>query len=237
MTKKIILVLVEGQTDQDTLAVVFTRLVENQDVEFEVIRTDLTAKEEMTEKYIEVAIEKEIEKYFRRNPYLEQGDILKVVQLIDTDGAFVPASMVRQSKNRLTEYHEDFIEAKDKDRLIRRNISKRRIVYQLYHQDEIAGFPYEVYYFSRNLEHVLHNEGRELSVEEKEDLALEAALRYHENPEDFLRFIGDETFSIQGGYRETWDFIMANGNSLKRHTNLLVFFNRLGIGGGVNCRQ
>lgn len=50
MTKKIILVLVEGQTDQDTLAVVFTRLVENQDVEFEVIRTDLTAKEEMTGK-------------------------------------------------------------------------------------------------------------------------------------------------------------------------------------------
>ena len=56
MTKKIILVLVEGQTDQDTLAVVFTRLVQNQDVEFEVIRTDLTAQDKMTAKYIEAAI-------------------------------------------------------------------------------------------------------------------------------------------------------------------------------------
>lgn len=76
MTKKIILVLVEGQTDQDTLAVVFTRLVQNQDVEFEVIRTDLTAQDKMTAKYIEAAIREEIDKYFRKNPYLIQEDIL-----------------------------------------------------------------------------------------------------------------------------------------------------------------
>lgn len=230
MTKKIILVLVEGQTDQDTLAVVFTRLVQNQDVEFEVIRTDLTAQDKMTAKYIEAAIREEIDKYFRKNPYLIQEDILKVIQLIDTDGAFIPHSMVQQSKDRVTSYHDDYIDAKDKDRLIRRIISKRNIVYQLYHQNELSGFPYEIYYFSRNLEHAMHNANQELSPEQKEDLALEAALRYHENPEAFLQFISDETFSVQGDYQKTWEFIMENGNSLKRYTNLAVFFYRLGIG-------
>ena len=175
MTKKIILVLVEGQTDQDTLAVVFTRLVQNKDVEFEVIRTELTAQDKMTAKYIEAAIREEIDKYFRKNPYLIQEDILKVIQLIDTDGAFIPHSMVQQSKD-------------------------------------------------------MHNANQELSPEQKEDLALEAALRYHENPEAFLQFINDETFSVQGDYQKTWEFIMENGNSLKRYTNLAVFFYRLGIG-------
>lgn len=76
----------------------------------------------------------------------------------------------------------------------------------------------------------MHNANQELSPEQKEDLALEAALRYHENPEAFLQFINDETFSVQGDYQKTWEFIMENGNSLKRYTNLAVFFYRLGIG-------
>lgn len=48
--------------------------------------------------------------------------------------------------------------------------------------------------------------------------------------EAFLQFINDETFSVQGDYQKTWEFIMENGNSLKRYTNLAVFFYRLGIG-------
>lgn len=38
------------------------------------------------------------------------------------------------------------IEAKNKDRLIRRNLSKRKTVYSLYNRETVAGFPYEIYY-------------------------------------------------------------------------------------------
>lgn len=60
MTKKIILLLVEGPTDEDALALVFSNLVNDHDIEFEVLHTDITADEAMTVKYIENRIEDEI---------------------------------------------------------------------------------------------------------------------------------------------------------------------------------
>lgn len=48
MTKKVILFLVEGPTDEDALAVIFTKLVNDHDIEFDVLHTDITADENMT---------------------------------------------------------------------------------------------------------------------------------------------------------------------------------------------
>ena len=157
MTKKIILLLVEGPTDEDALALVYSKLVREHDLEFDVLHTDITAGEDMTVKYIADRIRAEGAEYLRKHPYIIKEDILKVVQIIDTDGAFIPASQVRQSDTGKTEYSDTYIAAKNKDRLIRRNISKRRIVYHLMKSEEVADFPYEIYYFSRNLEHVLHD--------------------------------------------------------------------------------
>ena len=123
MTDKIILFLVEGPTDEDTLALIYSK----------VLHTDITADEEMTVKYIEVRIKKAVDIYLQRNPFLKKSDILKVIQIIDTDGAFVPSTFVKQSDTGKTEYFDTYISAKNKDRLIRRNISKRNIVYKLVH--------------------------------------------------------------------------------------------------------
>ena len=95
MTKKIILLLVEGPTDEDALALVFSNLVNDHDIEFEVLHTDITADEAMTVKYIESRMEDEINYYLKKNPFIEREDILKVVQIIDTDGAFIPSAMIR----------------------------------------------------------------------------------------------------------------------------------------------
>lgn len=48
MTDKIILFLVEGPTDEDTLALIYSKLVKGHDIKFEVLHTDITADEEMT---------------------------------------------------------------------------------------------------------------------------------------------------------------------------------------------
>lgn len=98
MTKKVILFLVEGPTDEDALAVIFTKLVNDHDIEFDVLHTDITADENMTVKYIEERIDKEIQKYLLKNPFIVADDILKVIQIIDTDGAFIPSSLVWQSE-------------------------------------------------------------------------------------------------------------------------------------------
>ena len=109
MTKKVILFLVEGPTDEDALAVIFTKLVNDHDIEFDVLHTDITADENMTVKYIEERIDKEIQKYLLKNPFIVADDILKVIQIIDTDGAFIPPSLVRQSENGKTEYFDTHI--------------------------------------------------------------------------------------------------------------------------------
>ena len=177
MTKKIILLLVEGPTDEDALALVYSKLVREHDLEFDVLHTDITAGEDMTVKYIADRIQAEVAEYLQKHPYIVKEDILKVVQIIDTDGAFIPTSQIRQSDTGKTEYFDTYIAAKNKDRLIRRNISKRRIVYHLMKSEEVADFPYEIYYFSRNLEHVLHDISEDLDDDEKEDLAYEIAVQ------------------------------------------------------------
>lgn len=229
MTKKIILLLVEGPTDQDALALVYSKLVKAHGIEFDVLHTDITAGEDMTVKYIEQRIRLEVMRYLKKNPFLRKKDILKVVQIIDTDGAFIPSSQIVQSQEGKTEYFDTYIAARNKDRLIRRNLSKRQIVYHLVRTDTVADWPYEIYYFSRNLEHVLHNISEDLSDSQKEDLALDTAEYYREQPEKFLRFLYDDSFYVPGNYEETWQFIMENGNSLKRYSNMAVFFEKLGI--------
>lgn len=227
MDKKIILLLVEGPTDEEALALIYSKLVNKHDLVFDVLHTDITADEGMTVKYIEEKILLEVEKYLIKNPFLHRKDILKLVQIIDTDGAFVSSSNIKQSQSGKTEYFDTHIAAKDKNRLTRRNISKRNIVYHLFHAAKIEEFTYEIYFFSRNLEHVLHNLSQDLTDEEKEDLAFDIADRYSRNPEEFLKFLYNKEFHVDGSYWETWDFIMRDDNSLKRYSNMAVFFERL----------
>lgn len=229
MDKKIILLLVEGESDKTALALICSKLISEQDIKFEVIGTDITADENMTIKYIESKIKEIIKVYLTRNPFIKKKDILKVVQIIDTDGAFIPSKDIKQSNTGKTEYYDTYILAKNKDRLIRRNISKRGIVYRLVHSDKVAGYPYEIYYFSRNIEHVLHNISGDLTKEQKTDLAYEIEDKYADCPEEFLKLLNEADFHVPGTYAETWEFIMENGNSLNRHCNISVFFENLGI--------
>lgn len=228
MTKKLILVLVEGRTDKAALALVFQKILKLQNIDFEIVRTDMTADENMTPKYIVQRLEKEVNDYLRRNSFIKKSDIWKVIQLIDTDGAFVDTRHIVESEDGVTSYSDSQIMAKDRDHLIRRNISKRKIVYRLFTMDRLAGkYIYEIYYFSRNLEHVLHNLSNNLSDKEKDDLAFKTAIKYRDNPEEFLKFLHTEDICVSGTYQETWQFIMLGGNSLQRHCNLSVFFDQL----------
>ena len=114
--------------------------------------------------------------------------------------------------------------------MIRRNLSKRKIVYSLYNRETVAGFPYEIYYFSRNMEHVLHDKAEDLTDDEKEDLAFDIADQYTDQPEKFLEYLYDDGFHVCGTYKDTWEFIMDGNHSLNRYCNVAAFFEQLGIG-------
>lgn len=68
-------------------------------------------------------------------------------------------------------------------------------------------FLYEIYCFSKNMEHALYNITENLTDDEKEDLAFEIANHYSEQPEDFLKLLYEADFYVSGlGERKRENF-------------------------------
>ena len=88
----------------------------------------------------------------------------------------------------------------------------------------VFSIDYEIYYFSRNLEHVLHNKTEDLDRYEKQKLAETFADAYYDRPTAFIEFINAPEFAVNGDYRETWAFTKQGCNSLNRHCNFHLFF-------------
>lgn len=77
--KKIILLLVEGPTDEDALTLIYSKLIKEHDIEFDVLHTDITADEDMTVKYIEERIQKKIWHLKCRSIQQQSGGISTVI--------------------------------------------------------------------------------------------------------------------------------------------------------------
>ena len=86
--------------------------------------------------------------------------------------------------------------------------------------------PYDVYFFSSNLEHVLHNK-QGVSADEKRNYAEDFADQFITNPVSFIEFINSREFALTGHYKDTWDFIKKDTNSLKRYTNFNLYINTI----------
>lgn len=114
-------------------------------------------------------------------------DIKEIVHLIDTDGSFVTADAIEEKEQGEIEYTEEKIIVKNKVSVEQRNQRKTKVVKLLFSTKEILGnIPYAIYYFSRNREHVLNNVTRNLSTDEKWDLAEEFSDRYENDIDGFV---------------------------------------------------
>lgn len=173
-TKKVILFIAEGPTDEYALSPVLKKIFQNSHVRFHVVHGDLTSDFTVDNsnavKTVNSHIKMELDRYgFKRS------DIIRVIHLIDTDGAFIPNANVVAGDVEHIQYEENQIVTKSVPRTIARNEQKQRVLYRLYPEKMIGKSPYAVYYFSRNMEHVLHNDARNLSDEEKANYADEFA--------------------------------------------------------------
>lgn len=222
--KKIVLFLVEGKSDDVALGSIMKRLYNEHKVRFRYIRTDITSDDNVLVKEIEDKVFEIVEQYRERNS-LEKDDIVKVIQLSDTDGAFVNAKYIKESECGKTIYYEEWIEAKDKSRLIARNMKKTQkinILRKIERLKEI--YDYNIFFMSRNLEHVLFDKCEELSDDEKEDLSDSFAEKYKGKEEEFISFIGNEDIAVSGDYNQSWKYIQEKNHSLKRGSNLHLLF-------------
>lgn len=226
-TKKVLLFIVDGPTDEDALSPILKRIFQREEICFHVVHGDLTSDwlvNDNAMKTVHAHIKKEMERYG-----YQDKDMLKVIHLIDTDGCFIPKEHVVKGEESSLYYKDNQIITKNSDKIVERNEKKTKALRRLYCANTIGEIPYSVYYFSRNQEHILHNLSKELSNEEKVEYADEFADNYEENPKKFIEFLTESNFTVEGNYGESWNFIFQGDHSLQRFCNLHLLFQDINL--------
>lgn len=221
--KQLVLFIVEGITDKVALEGVVSCMFDTSKTAIKITRGDITYDTSISVADIISQVCEHINNFCETEHY-SSDNIEKIIHVIDTDGAFVNEKYIQPGENKKVKYFDDHIEIKNVDYMINRNKHKSVLVRKLFGTRKINDIPYQILFFSRNMEHLLHNEPNDLTDEQKMDLANEFADLFTENKEAFTTFINDNTFAVPGSYRETWDFIYKETNSLKRFSNFHLAF-------------
>ncbi len=222
---KLLLFIVEGRTDETALAPALEKIINNT-IKFKVMRSDITCDYASTVDNIEERIKKvAVRKFLSDNSHFTANDICGIVHIVDLDGSFTSDEII-QINNDIdkAQYYDEHIENQEDKleefKLTREN--KRKILKHLASIKEIKipygiVVPYEIYYMSCNLDHVLHNKRNSTNDEKKND-----SITFADECDDPIKF--EELFNstdikFDGNYQSTWLDIQNDFNSLKRGSN------------------
>jgi len=224
--KKVILFLVEGASDLTSLEFI-DNINTNETIKFQITSGDVTSKLNITPQNCREEINKILLSFLERSK-LRKTDIIKIIHILDIDGVYIPEINIIEDKNiKKFLYTINGIVAPSKENVQKRNESKKQIVEKLLVTSKINSIPYEIYYMSCNLEHVLHDKLEDISEDEKKELANKFADRFYEKEIEFIDFINNKDFKVLGDYKATWDFIKKDLNSVNRYSNFWLFFENL----------
>ena len=158
--------------------------------------------------------------------------IAKIIHIVDLDGTYIPDENVvpysdEHQGNEKPYYDGEGgrIETADVSAIIDRNDRKRKNLEHLLTLPEqkikvrTKSIPYEIYFFSSNLDHFINNDA---NVETgKKYLADQFIRSYGLDTEEFAKYFFEDECSVgHMGYKESWEFIKENSNSVKRYTNI-----------------
>lgn len=225
--KKIVLVYVEGPSDETALIRVFESLMDTREVHIEITFGDLTSDKMVNAQNIVKTLGDSVRSYLDGYS-LKPDDIRKVVYILDTDGTYCNQSCIQENPAlKEFQYTETSICAHSIQAVLDRNERKAK------NMDRLAGMeflkikktriPFEAYYMSCNLDHVIQDR-LNLTDDEKEAGAYEFAAHCEDNKEYCESFFSNPAIAVMGSQTETWNFIRDEDHSLERHTNLMNCF-------------
>ena len=222
--KKVVFVIVEGPSDDAALGVILNRLYDKSKVHIEIMHGDITTDLSIDPSNIVSALG-DIVKNYAATMHFSQIHFQEVIHLVDMDGAFIPeAAIVDNPDADKPLYSLTEIQTSRPEQMVLRNKHKKSKLNRISTLKKVWGsIPYQAYYMSCNLDHVLYGKLNSTD-EEKENDAYAFAKRYKDDIDGFLTFISDSEFSRMGGYKESWKFIKKDLHSLERHTNLGLCF-------------
>lgn len=221
--KKIIFIIVEGPSDDTALGAIFNRIYDTNTVHVHITHGDITTRIDIRPDNVIRQVGNIVRKYAEEFNLLPK-DFQKIIHIIDTDGAYIPDDFIVEDINSSkTIYFEDCIITTDRNNIINRNLQKRQNLNRLSICNTIWRIQYRIFYMSCNLDHALYG-FLNLSDEEKESYAYNFALCYRNNILEFINFITNSDFSVSLPYKDSWNFIKTDCESLRRHTNLGICF-------------
>lgn len=222
--KKVVLVIVEGPSDDVALGVMLNQIFDKDAVHIHIMHGDITTKRGVRPDNILVRIGNVIREYAKSQHY-KSRDFKQIIHITDTDGTFIPdEKVIDDINNEEVVYESDGIHTMNKQGIINRNKQKKANLIKLKSIEQVWNIPYRIYYMSCNLDHVLYNK-RNSSDEEKEENAYSFARKYKNDVDGFIDYISNSDFSTDCIYEESWNYIEEGMNSLERNTNLNICIN------------
>ena len=192
--KKIVLFIVEGITDEVSLALGFSELMNSNEVRFELTYGDITTRESIQTNTVAAEVGKIVKKFMGR--IYRKSDILRVIHIVDTDGCFIKDESVIHEDVEIT-YTDDFIKCRNESAIRKRNAHKSEVLRKMVSLGTVLkDIDYSVYFMSCNLDHVLHNDAN-LTNDQKNDYADEFRERYQDDIKGFVKFFNNEELAVK----------------------------------------
>lgn len=215
--KKIVFVIVEGPSDDEALGLLLSKIYDKARVFVHITHGDITTQAKSDN--ILLHIGGLIMDYAKSNHFTAKN-FQEIIHIVDMDGAYIPDEAIKEdlSAERAV-YSLTTIYTNNVVGIQHRNGVKSKCLKKMSSARTIWGIPYQVYYMSCNLEHVLYDKINSTD-KEKEKMSLGFARKYKEDIAGFIEFISNSSFSVAGDYLKTWEYIRIGLHSLERHTNL-----------------
>lgn len=236
-TKKVVLIIVEGETDRITLNVPLKLAnLESDSVRFEVFKGDVFANNK-TNANIEKAIENCIENFTRKTK-ITVNDIKEVIHICDIDAVFIEETNVGVAQNppetmngtsvKYEICHESLLCDTDetKTRIIERNKFKSARLKKIFSVKNVKDLPYSLYYFSMDIDHFFLDR-LHLSNQDKVESAYKLEQSFSEDEFLFAKLIEEINLESIDDFSESWNHIFKHENAFIRFTNINIMLARL----------
>lgn len=230
-SKKVVLLIVEGFSEEVLLYGSLRQEFQQYDIQFEIQRGDVLFSFNKNRKSIKGIIGDIVKEFLNKRKF-KWSDILGVLHIIDTDGCLIPSENVRieTSQTTSTWYESDCIKVSDekqRESIISRNMERSRNVRIMNSINTIINkkVPYQMFYFSRNLEHVLFddpNPNTGTKIEEIERFVEGLSIPIEEFLHKHMYALSMESYEEK--YTESWKVMDQNTASLSRLTNVSLLF-------------
>lgn len=224
LTKKVVLFIVEGVSDKQALNNILRKLYQNsREIKFEITNGDATSNPDTSVDQVELQVKKIVRTYITDNK-LRKNDIFQVIQIFDMDGAYIPNSAIIRGRTGKFIYTANNILCLTPQDVIVRNEHKRALMDKLLSISEINGIPYEKYFMSCNLDHVLYDE-QNLNADDKLNRACEFQSQFRGQEHLFPIFLKQSAGeNMPDDLDKSWEYIKQDMHSLERNTNLHLYF-------------